>query len=241
MLVVCVSGGETDRDWFGVNYGMPPVLPNDTLTLRKAPVNGVRRRAMRRLRRFAVMAAFLLGGFALILGLYREIFAVHLPPLPLAYHYIASPNFDNRPSGETVSCIVLHSTVVPTTEDTVKIFLDPKREVSAHFVVGKDGQVIQMVPVEKRAWHAGESVLENKPRVNEYSVGIEMVNLNDGVDPYTDAQIYAVVGIVRFLRSRYDIPDSRIVSHAQIALPPGRKSDPANFDFPRLFRLAKGE
>ena len=166
---------------------------------------------------------------------------MHLPPLPLAYHFIASPNFDDRPSGGTVSCIVLHSTVVPTTEDTVKIFLDPKRQVSAHFVVGKNGQVIQMVPVEKRAWHAGESVLEGKPRVNEYSVGIEMVNLNDGIDPYSDAQMYAVAGIVRLLRSRYVIPDSRIVSHEKIALPAGRKSDPLNFDFSRLFQLAKGE
>ncbi len=205
----------------------------------KKPTAITRRRQLRRLRRVAVVIVCAFVGLALIISLYREVFAVHLPPLPLAYHFIPSPNFDHRPPGATVSCVVLHSTVVPTTEETVKIFLDPKREVSAHFVVGKDGQIIQMVPVEKRAWHAGDSVLDGKSRVNEYSVGIEMVNLNDGHDPYPDAQVHAVAGIIRFLRSRYDLPDSHIVSHEKIALPPGRKSDPANFDFPRLYELCR--
>lgn len=206
---------------------------------RKKPPNRAQRRRLRQMRRLMAFACLALGGISLLMSLYREVFTVHLPPMPLAYYFLPSPNFDDRPHGETVSCVVLHSTVVPTTEETVKIFLDPKRQVSAHFVVGKDGQVIQMVPVEKRAWHAGESVLDGKPRVNEYSVGIEMVNLNNGVDPYTDAQIYAVVGIIRLLRSRYDIPDSRIVSHEKIALPAGRKSDPANFDFERVYRLCR--
>src|SRR5579871_4374545 len=78
-----------------------------------------------------------------------------LPPLPFAYAYTPSPNCDERPPGAVVDCIVLHATVEPTTEATMKIFLDPARRVSAHFVVGKDGRVVQMVPVEKRAWHAG--------------------------------------------------------------------------------------
>lgn len=217
---------------------LPPEMPLNTKPEKFKP-SAVHRKRMRRMRRLGVIVGLVLVGCGLLFRICQEVFGVNLPPLPLAYHFIASPNQDDRPSGATVSCVVLHSTVVPTTEDTVKIFLDPKREVSAHFVVGKDGQVIQMVSVEQRAWHAGESVLEGKPRVNEFSVGIEMVNLNDGHDPYTDAQIHAVAGIIRFLRSRYDIPDARIVSHEQIALPQGRKSDPVGFDFQRLYALCR--
>lgn len=219
---------------------LPPINErNEIRLLRKPPTASTRRRTLRRLRRLFMVSLCAFGSLLLLISLFREVSAVHLPPLPLAYHYIASPNIDDRPNPEDVSCVVLHSTVVPTTEDTVRVFLDPKTQVSAHFVVGRDGQVIQMVPIEKRAWHAGESLLEGRPRVNEYSVGIEMVNLNDGIDPYPDAQVHAVAGIIRFLRSRYEIPDSRIVSHAQIALPAGRKSDPANFDFAGLLQLAK--
>ncbi len=161
------------------------------------------------------------------------------PALPLVYAYVASPNCDDRPRGVGVTCIVLHATVEPTTEGTIGIFLNPARQVSAHFVAGRDGRVVQMVPIERRAWHAGNSLLENAPRVNDYSVGIEMVNLNDGKDPYPDAQMEAVAGVIRLVRSRYEVPDTRIVSHAQIALPAGRKSDPLHFDFEKIKALAR--
>ncbi len=159
--------------------------------------------------------------------------------MPLAYAFVPSPNCDERPPGSTINCIVLHSTVEATTEGTMGIFLDPAKKVSAHFVVGKDGRVVQMVPIEKRAWHAGASVLDGVGRVNDYSFGIEMVNLNDGRDPYPQAQLDAVAGLIRFIRCRYPIPDDRIVSHAQIALPAGRKSDPAGFNFDRIRALAR--
>lgn len=160
------------------------------------------------------------------------------PPMPLAYEFVASPNFGERPANTPVNFIVLHSTVEPTTEGTMGIFLNPARQVSAHFVVGKDGRVVQMVPIEKRAWHAGVSTWDGVKDLNNVSVGIEMVNLNDGKDPYTEPQIQAVAGIIRFVRSRYLIPDDHIVSHAQIAIPPGRKSDPLGFDFERIKALA---
>jgi N-acetylmuramoyl-L-alanine amidase len=162
-----------------------------------------------------------------------------LQAMPLPYAVVWSPNCDDRPAGAVVSCIVLHATVEPTTEGTMNIFLTPARRVSAHFVVGRDGRVIQMVPVERRAWHAGSSVLDDVGSVNNFSVGIEMVNLNDGKDPYTREQMDAVAGIIRLVRSRYDIPDERIVSHAQIALPAGRKSDPVAFDFEKIRALAR--
>ena len=180
----------------------------------------------------------LLVGFGLVTGgfiaLQRE-----LSTLPLVYAFSPSPNFDDRPFGTKINCLVIHATVEPTTEGTMDIFLTPSRKVSAHFVVGRDGRVVQMVPVEKRAWHAGVSVFEGVSAVNNYSVGIEMVNLNDGKDPYTVEQMESVAGIIRLLRSKYDIPDSRIVSHAQIALPAGRKNDPVGFDFQKIKEMAR--
>ncbi len=155
------------------------------------------------------------------------------------YPFLASPNFGERPPGAVVNCVVVHATVIPTLEGTAAHFLDPKTEVSAHFVVGRDGRVVQMVALEKRAWHAGVSRWMGEGNLNNTSVGIEMVNLNDGLDPYPAEQIQAVAGIIRFLRGFYVIPDVRIVSHADIAVPFGRKSDPLGFDFGLLKKLAR--
>jgi N-acetylmuramoyl-L-alanine amidase len=200
---------------------------------------GVRLLTPRLLRGRIVLAVVLAGGL-IMTGRLMHPRASELPPqpLPLPYEFVQSPNFDDRPVGATVNCIVLHATVEPTTEGTMEIFLASPRRVSAHFVVGRDGRVVQMVRVEKRAWHAGASVLDGVDKVNDFSVGIEMVNLNDGKDPYPPEQMEAVAGIIRLIRSRYDVPDSRIVSHAQIALPAGRKTDPAGFDFDKIRAMA---
>lgn len=197
------------------------------------------RRKSQRNRRLAAGAAMLVLGAAAIQKTVAMCQGASQAPMPLAYAYVPSPNVDARPPLAAVNCIVLHATVEPTLEGTMGIFLDPRRKVSAHFVVGRDGRVVQMVPVEMRAWHAGTSILDGVNKVNDYSVGIEMVNLNNGSDPYPTAQLDAVAGLIRFIRARYDVPDERIVSHAVIALPPGRKSDPAGFDFDRIKALAR--
>lgn len=213
-------------------------IPPPLLTLDGRTPGNVRRARRRLLLLGAVMIASGFIGFSITWLIMRRP-EMKIPPLPLAYPFTPSPNCDDRPPGIGVTCIVLHSTVVPTLEGTVRVFQDPKNKVSAHFVVAKDGRVVQMVPVERRAWHAGVSELEGEPRVNDFSVGIEMVNRNDGADPYPEAQMQAVAGIIRLVRSRYLVPDLRIVSHAQIALPPGRKSDPLNFDFARIRAMAR--
>lgn len=197
--------------------------------------NLVRNRRQFRALSFAVVA-LLVGG--LVWRVAQAQVPVGPPPMPLAYEFIASPNFGERPVNSPINTIVIHATVEPTTEGTIGIFLNKERQVSAHFVVGRDGRVVQMVPIEKRAWHAGVSEWDGMKDINNVSVGIEMVNLNDGKDPYPDAQYAAVAGIIRFVRSRYLVPDNHIVSHAQIALPAGRKSDPVGFDFDRIKRLA---
>jgi N-acetylmuramoyl-L-alanine amidase len=155
-------------------------------------------------------------------------------PFPLAYPFLASPHFDERPQGITINAVIVHATTIDSLQESVSYFLEPSTEVSTHFVVGRDGTVVQIVPVEKRAWHAGLSILNGVEHVNDFSVGIEMVNLNDGVEAYPEVQYEAVAGIIRLLRSRYQIPDERILSHAEVATPPGRKSDPIGFNLNAL-------
>jgi N-acetylmuramoyl-L-alanine amidase len=148
--------------------------------------------------------------------------------------FILSPNQDARPAGVEVDCVVVHATVIDSLEGVVAHFLKPESRVSSHYVVGKDGRGVQMVADNARAWHAGGSELEGRRSVNDFSVGIEIVNLNDGKDPFTEAQYEVVAAIIRHVREHHDVPVTRIVSHAYIARPPGRKSDPVGFDFTRL-------
>lgn len=152
---------------------------------------------------------------------------------------ILSPNHDARPPGQAIDTVIVHATVIDSLAETVFWFLTPASRVSAHYVVGRDGAIVQMVPDTDRAWHAGVSELEGTRGVNSRSIGIEMVNRDDGVDPYPDAQYAAVAAIIRHVRSRYQVPESRIVSHAFIARPVGRKNDPLGFDFQRLYNMLR--
>lgn len=150
--------------------------------------------------------------------------------------WIQGPHCDRRPSGAIVDTIVLHATVSPTLESTTKWFLSPESKVSSHFTVGRDGSIIQHVSTFDRAWHAGVSKdVEGREGVNAFSVGIEIVNLNDGKDPYPDVQVQAVDNLIGMLLRRF--PTIKyITSHEFIAQPKGRKSDPKGFDWKKLSR-----
>lgn len=152
--------------------------------------------------------------------------------------WIQSPNFGKRPHGvDDVTTIVLHSTVIPTLEATTSAFQRGEGQtnapVSSHFTVGRDGSIVQNVSTFARAWHAGKSWdASGRNNVNDYSIGIEMVNLDNGKDPYPEAQIQAVCGLIAELRRRF--PIKQLVSHEFIAQPPGRKNDPAGFPWDRV-------
>jgi N-acetylmuramoyl-L-alanine amidase len=153
--------------------------------------------------------------------------------------FTPSPNQNARPANVTVTAIVVHATVGPTLQGNVNWFLTPRSQVSAHYLVAQDGTIVQMVEDTARAWHAGVSELEGVRGVNDFSIGIEIVNRNDGVDPYTDAQYASLAAIIRHVREQYWVPDSRIISHEAVARPPGRKNDPKGFDFQRLLRMLR--
>jgi N-acetylmuramoyl-L-alanine amidase len=146
-----------------------------------------------------------------------------------------SPNHNSR-NGAAIDTIVLHHTAGGgTAQDTGRYFQNPKSRVSSHYIVGKDGVIVQSVADKDRAWHAGKSVFQGRNDVNSFSIGIEIVNRGDGKDPFTDAQYEALGRLVAYLQTRYSIPRNRITGHKDVALPKGRKIDPApNFLYERL-------
>jgi N-acetylmuramoyl-L-alanine amidase len=147
--------------------------------------------------------------------------------------WVQSPHYDARPPGAVIDTIVLHATANDSLELTTRWFMNPTAKVSAHFTIGKDGSIIQHVSTFERAWHAGPSLdKEGREQVNNFSVGIELVNLNDGKDPYPEPQVQALRNLVLHLKRRH--PMRYIVSHEVIAVPRGRKSDPANFPWMAL-------
>ena len=149
--------------------------------------------------------------------------------------WVQSPNFGRRPNGPdtVVDTVVIHSTVIPTLEKTALAFYLQKSQVSAHYVIGKDGSIVQTVSTFCRAWHAGVSRDSlGRNNLNNFSVGIELVNLDDGKDPYPEAQIKALKSIIQALERRH--PIKYLTSHEYVALPHGRKNDPAGFPWEKL-------
>jgi N-acetylmuramoyl-L-alanine amidase len=157
---------------------------------------------------------------------------------PLVSAEVWSPNRNDRPVGSRISCIVLHHTHrAESALATARFFQSPASQVSAHYIVDRDGSLVRCVPDDQRAWHAGVSRFQGVDNVNDFSVGIEIANRGDNVEPYPEPQLTTVIRLVSWLSRRYDIPVARITRHRDVALPPGRKVDPSdNFDFARVLR-----
>jgi AmpD protein len=159
---------------------------------------------------------------------------------------VASPNCDERPAGSEVSLLVLHSISLPPGEyggeAIERLFtncLDPaahpyfqeicELKVSSHFLVRRDGALVQFVPVHARAWHAGASRWRGRERCNDFSVGVELEGTEDG--PFTEAQYRTAARLAGALRAVVPLRD--VAAHSDIA--PGRKSDPGpGFAWTRL-------
>ena len=146
-----------------------------------------------------------------------------------------SPNFDERQL--PVSMIVLHYTGMPDADGALNRLRSPEAKVSAHYLVKEDGEVIQMVDEEKRAWHSGRSYWRGITDVNSASVGIEIVNPGHefGYRPFPDEQIASVIPLVADIKERHGIGRGNIVGHSDVA--PARKEDPGEL-FP-WWELAK--
>lgn len=148
-----------------------------------------------------------------------------------------SPNHGPRPPGTRVDLAIVHSISLPpgeyggsAIEDLFRNRLDPAAHpyyeglrglrVSAHFVIRRDGEVLQFVDCDRRAWHAGRSSWRGRPDCNDHSIGIELEGLEG--DPFEPPQYAALARLLRALSRRYTVQE--VVGHENVA--PGRKHDP---------------
>lgn len=180
--------------------------------------------------------------------------------MPIVNHWLIeankspSPNHDARPPGTQISLIVVHCISLPPGEfggDWIdKLFLNALPpdvhpyfatlqglRVSAHALVRRSGDVVQYVPFDRRAWHAGESCYEGVTRCNDFSIGIELEGTVE--TPYAEAQYASLARLIASLLDTYPgLSAQRITGHSDVS--PGRKQDPGpHFDWPKLQRLLK--
>ena len=168
--------------------------------------------------------------------------------IPRPDRFIRSPNHDARPRGAKITLLVVHAISLPPGEfggDAIeRLFtnrLDPDAhpyfreiqglKVSSHFLIRRDGELVQFVPVRRRAWHAGVSSWRGRERCNDFSVGVELEGTDEG--PFTDEQYARLARLIADLRRTLPLRD--IAAHSDVA--PGRKTDPGpGFDWPRLLK-----
>lgn len=123
--------------------------------------------------------------------------------------------------------VIIHHTAQVSCDQTLRTFTLPRTQVSAHYVICKDGTVHHMLNDYLRAWHAGISKWGNVTDINSLSIGIELDN--NGYEPFSQPQIQNLLVLLDTLKKKYTIPPANFIGHADIA--PTRKNDP-NVSFP---------
>jgi len=166
--------------------------------------------------------------------------------------YIASPNCDEFPNIDAIDLLVLHCISLPPGEfggDGIKqLFTNQLNanehpyyqniatmKVSAHVLIRRDAKLIQFVPFNRRAWHAGQSMFKDRQQCNDFSIGIELEGTDNTL--FTESQYVQLANLTRQLLNIYPkIVRNRIVGHSDIA--PQRKNDPGKkFDWQKYFAL----
>jgi N-acetylmuramoyl-L-alanine amidase len=133
--------------------------------------------------------------------------------------------------------VMIHHTAQDSLAQTLRTFTLPRTGTSSHYVVSRDGKVVQMVNDYLRAHHAGAGRWGNVTDMNSTSIGIEMDN-NGRTDIWTEAQINSLCALLTTLKKRYNIPTENFIAHADFA--PGRKNDPKNFPWKTLAQKGFG-
>lgn len=141
-----------------------------------------------------------------------------------------SPNHEPRGSID-ISMIVLHATV-GSAKSALAWLTNPASRVSSHYLIDKTGHIYQLVADDQIAWHAGRASWHGVTTINERSLGIELENDNSGRDPYPPAQLAAAHWLCQTKIARYNIERADVVRHLDVAMPRGRKTDPAGFPWP---------
>ena len=133
--------------------------------------------------------------------------------------------------------VIIHHTAQSSLQQTLFTFTLERTQVSAHYVIGRDGTVEHMLNDYLRAWHAGKGKWNNSTDMNSCSIGIELDN--NGREPFSDKQIDALLKVLQDLKERFGIPQGNFIGHADYA--PGRKNDPGvQFPWEKLARKGFG-
>lgn len=144
-----------------------------------------------------------------------------------------SPNHGERRGGARPRLVVLHYTGMDSAAAALSKLCDPVDEVSAHYVIGTDGTLWQLVDEARRAWHAGAGSWQGQGDVNSRSIGIELVNT--ARHPFPEPQMRALEDLLAGVMARHAIPPAGVIAHSDMA--PTRKIDPGpRFDWRRLAR-----
>lgn len=141
--------------------------------------------------------------------------------------WIASTNFGIRKP----NYVMIHHTAQTSLEQTVRTFHNQKVGVSSHYVIARDGKIVQMVNDYFRAHHAGAGKWGNDTDLNSSSIGIELDN-NGTTDPWPEVQVQALVQLLSYLKKTYNIPQANFIGHMDYA--PTRKNDPSRFPWKTL-------
>ncbi|RZK89890.1 MAG: N-acetylmuramoyl-L-alanine amidase [Hymenobacter sp.] len=147
-----------------------------------------------------------------------------LPPTP---YWVGTVNFNLRKP----NYVIIHHTAQDSTAQTLKTFTLVRTQVSAHYVIGRDGKTYHMLSDYLRAWHGGAAHWGSITDINSISVGIELDN--NGNEPFAEAQLTSLLRVLGYLKKTYNIPATNFIGHGDIA--PVRKNDPsALFPWQRL-------
>ncbi len=141
--------------------------------------------------------------------------------------WIGSINFGVRKP----NYVMIHHTAQDSLGQTVKTFHSARAGVSSHYVIGRDGKIVQMVNDLYRGHHAGAGKWGNDTDLNSSSIGIELDN-NGLTDPWPDVQIEALINLLQYLKDSYKIPQANFIGHMDYA--PSRKNDPSRFPWKKL-------
>ncbi|MFC5684516.1 N-acetylmuramoyl-L-alanine amidase [Flavobacterium sp. MAHUQ-51] len=133
--------------------------------------------------------------------------------------WISAVNFNLRKP----NYIIIHHTAQDSIQQTIKTFTKESSKVSAHYVIGDNGDVVQMLNDYLRAWHAGISSWGKDTDINSASIGIELDN--NGSEPFSEAQITSLMALLSRLKKNHNIPTQNIIGHSDVA--PTRKKDPS--------------
>ena len=151
---------------------------------------------------------------------------------PIIYNKFKSDNFDQRKFD--ISLVIIHFTETKTFTDALNLLTSKERKVSCHYLIDKSGDIFNLVDLDKRAWHAGESMWGNYDDINSRSVGIEIVNSGEIIkENYTSKQLVSLSHLLIKLLKEYNIEN--ILGHSDIA--PIRKIDPGvHFPWQKIYK-----